>query len=372
MLDRISNIVQSWREQRRGSIEHSQTLRSYRLGEYPDNPTIGLGAAFQAGLLEPKVLCQYAWTQKALHEGPVYLEAWRTASTGLKRTKTSSYYPYLPKNALDVAMSASQMDWKKGWGPESAEDKASPAMRLVQWVHTRDPNWIGNHLDDTFFSSSMSVWDTLLYHDTSTSSWVMANWPERLAGEKFAWGDWLAHTGLWMYPILSRSHQFPKEQWQEVANHLANWAPLSDAQPERKVRNAVALIGFPGKEFRDHDSSSRALLWKALTRGVPADMADPIGAALACAWPDMHPEAAAIKRHFYPQLENTAFAYNASLPDDTGFSTHDCGSSGALATAFLYDTPQAWVQAMMDTWSLTKTAAGAPSMEMELPSNLLD
>ncbi len=324
-----------------------------------------------SGLLEDKVLCQYAWTQKALHEGPIYLEAWRKASKGLKATRKSSYYPYLPKNALDGAMGVFEMTWKKGWGPQSKDDTGSPALRLVQWVHTRDPHWISSHLDDMFFSSSMSVWDTLLYHDTSTSAWAMQQWPERLIDSTFAWNDWLTDTGPWMYPIFNKSYEFPKEQWLDVARHFSAWSPLQSVDPEQRVHKAVALIGFPGKDFRPHNSSHRGILWKALTCGAPPEITEPIGAALACTWPDMHPDCLAIKRHFYPELGNVNSAYDASLPHNHAFSANHLGSSGARATIFLYDSPQLWVQAMLDTWA-HNPARAAPRMEIELPVNFLD
>lgn len=373
MFERIAAHVQSWREQRKSAQLHSDTLDSYRRGEYPDHPTIGLGRAFMDGLLEPSVMCQHAWTQKALHEGPIYLEAWRKASAGLRvKSKRARYYPYLPKNALDVAMSAFRSDWKKGWGPEYEGDTRSPALRAVQWVHRRDPHWIGANLDAVFFGSSMSVWDTLLYHDHDTSAWVMNTWPERLVGHQFPWKDWLSDNAPWMYPILKNTYDMPAEQWLVLSKHLAKWSPLQGMEPETQLRQAVALMGWPNEEIMPHNSSDKGVLWRALTQGVPADIGDPIGAALACAWPDMHPDCIAIKRHFYPALGNFTLAYAASLPEEAAFSANDSRSSGARATVFLYDSPQAWVHAMLGTWAQTRAGLENPAMEMELPGNLLD
>lgn len=372
MLTRLSNTVNTWLKQRQETQLHLETLQAYQRGEYPENPSIGIGQAVMAGILEPRVLCQHAWTQKALKEGPIYLEAWRRASAGLKRTRKASYYPYLPKNALDVAMSVHEMGWKTGWPASSPEDTRSPAMRLVQWVHDRDPHWIGSNLDTTFFSSSMSVWDTLLYHDPSTSNWIMEKFPVRLDEHKFAWKDWLADTGSWLYPMFNKSFDFPKEQWLEIAEHLSHWSLVQTTDPIEQLNEALTLIGFPGKDFGPHLLSNRGLLWKSMTTDVPTEIADPLGAALACAWPDMHPDCLAIGRHFYPQLVNAMPAFVASLPEAVGFTGHAPLASGAVATASLYESPQAWVQAMMDAWSKTKEGFEYPAVEIELPYNFLD
>lgn len=369
MLTRLPHLVHTWIAQRRNARQHSETLMAYQKGDYPENPSIGIGQAFLDGILDRHVLCKYAWTQKALHEGPAYLEAWRKASMQLKITKKERRYAYSAKNALDVAMSAHEMKWKKGWPAQYEGDTRSPAMRLVEWVHNKDPHWIGGNLDVTFFSSSMSVWDTLLYHDISTSAWVMERWPERLEGNKLAWTDWLADTTPWMYPLISKSFSFSKQHWEDVANHIAQWSPLRTLEPAKQLQEAFMLLDFPGKNFRPNDASHRGLLWKALTRDVPTHIADPIGAALACAWPDMHPNDVAIKRLFYPELENTTFASNASLPNEAAFSDRH---AEALATAFLYDSPQAWVKAMLDTWGKRLEGVDEETVTLALPSNLLD
>ena len=369
VFERIVQAVFSSKHQRRERTKHADTLEAYKSGEYPAHPTIGLGQAILDGLLEPKVIHQYAWTQKALHEGPVYLEAWSKASVGLHAGRRLRRYPYRAKNALDVAMSAHSVDWKKGWGPQSDKETSSPAMRLVQWVHERDPHWIGSNLSSTFFSSSMSVWETLLYHDTSTSRWAIEKWPEKLEGHEFPWRDWLGGTAPWMYPILKDSCRMPEAQWVDVAEHLAGWYPLQNMTVLEQLKKAMDLLGQPKKDIRPHDSSDRGIFWKALTTRVPSEFADPIGAALACAWPGMDPDCLAIKRHFYPDLGTLPMEDAALRASASGFPGH---AAAASATVFLYDSPQAWIQAMMNSWAQNNNELGSSAIQLELPSNLLE
>lgn len=371
MFEGIASKLNAWRERHSLLLVHTETLNAYRSGKYPKEPTIGIGLAFQKGLLDAKVFCRYAWCQKALHEGPIFLQAWRKASKELEPVPKSRFYVYRPELVLDVALGLFKNEWTQGWLAESLDDTRSSSMRVVNWIQERDPHWIGNNLDFNLFASSMSVWDALLYHDTSTSAWAMKKWPDRILNHQFPWSDWLNGVTPWMYPITQNAYSAPKEEWTRIAQHIQAWSPLLGMMPEEQLRKAITLLGFPKKEIR-HGASDRGILWKALTNNVPLDIAGPIGAALACAWPDMSPDCVAIKRHFYPELGNATVACDVARQQDNGFPSDEVWSSGAWATLFLYDTPSAWVNAVVDAWSRTKENLDKPAIELDLPLHFLD
>lgn len=366
MIEFISSRIASWRLQRQRTVLHKDTLEAFRQGTYPEHPSIGLGDAYLQGLLEAKVLCSHAWINHALAEGPSFLEAWRKAYLLFRESKKSCYAPYLPRDVLDATLKTGI-----GWAAQSAdEDPNANVLRVVQWVHKHNPQWLSSNLDSIFFRSSMSVWETMLYSDPATSRWAMQQWPERLTGQTFAWKEWISDTFSWTYPMFHNSLSASNAQWHEVANHLSAWSPLKDMEPLEQLNEAIALLKFHKAETNPHSSSNRGLCWKALTSNAPPELADAVGAALGCAWPDMHPDCLAIKRHFHPELVHPPWDDAASPPRDTECASDTPWLSSTRATLFLYDTSAQWVQAIVHSWEQQQLPQ--ETVSIELPTNLFD
>ena len=112
MFERIAIDLNAWRKGRESLALHAKTLTAYCSGKYPRNPTIGIGLAFQQGLLKARVLYQHAWCRDALQEGPIFLEAWKKASTQAKPIKNVRQFLYQPKDVLDDAMCTFQRAWE--------------------------------------------------------------------------------------------------------------------------------------------------------------------------------------------------------------------------------------------------------------------
>ena len=123
------------------------------------------------------------------------------------------------------------------------------------------------------------------------------------------------------------------------------------------------------KELHLGEYNDRGLLWNALTSNVPTDIANSIGAALGCTWPDMHSDCLAIKRHFHPELEEEQTVANDI---ENSVAPQNTWSSGALATLFLYDKSEQWVQAMVNVWASKQNNLNNPTMEIELPLSVFD
>lgn len=370
MFGTIAQRLQDWRAQRERRVEHDGTLRMFRKGEYPAHPTIGLGEAFLTHLVDARTVCGHPWIRLAMHEGPAFLEAWRKASLQLRLSKTKGYCTYSPKEALDSIMSAFQEPWSVGWGPQYEGDARSPSLRVVEWVHRRDPHWLGGNLDVQLFTSSMSVWESLLYRDVDTSDWACTQWPERYKQQQFPWKDWAASESMWLYPLMFKSDARSPAEHAKLTRHLHAWSPLSTVAPTQRLQAAIAMMESPADMQNKCvlPTADRGLVWRALTYGMPADIVDPIGAALACEWPDMHPDCTAIARHFYPLLQSTSWVQGALPTDEMACQKNDT-TRGSFATASLYSDPFAWAHA----FAQQLTAENAQDrVSVELPQNLFD
>lgn len=372
MFGTIAHRLTQWRAQREGLARHEDTLRMFRKGEYPTHATIGLGQAFLTHLVDARTVCGSPWIRAAMHEGPAFLEAWRKASLQLKLSKTKGYYTYSPQKALDSIMSGFQKPWTVGWGPLFEGDERSPSMRVVDWVHRRDPQWIGNNLDVQLFTSSMSVWESLLYRDVDTSAWVVAQWPKRYNQQTFPWRDWATNECMWLYPLVFKCQERSPSEHGRLVAHLSAWSPLNGLAPAQRLQEAMAMLELPPNIQKNQASiptADRGLIWKALTHGMPIDVVDPIGAALACAWPDMHPDCTAIARHFYPELQPVSWEHEA-LPTDGPACPKNDALRGSFATASLYNDPLVWAHAFAQT--LVPDGAQEHATDVSLPANLLD
>lgn len=366
MIDFISNRIAQWRLQRQRLVLHEDTLNAYKQGHYPSAPSIGLGDAYLQGLLEARVLCGHSWLESGIAEGPSFLDAWKSASQVFRNNKKSCYAPYLSRDVLDLVLTRGV-----GWAPKNEDEKPNEGvLRVVKWVHQHNPQWIGNHLDDIFFRSSMSVWDTMLYSDHATSTWAMEQWPKHFKDQHLAWNDWVKDEFSWNYPMFQHSLRYSSEQWHNTAKHLAGWSPLKGFEPMEQLERALALFNNAKIVEAPDRSSHRGLCWKALTVDVPPELADAIGAALALAWPDMHPDCLAIKRHFYPDLEHPTWPAEASPQPVAACPTHGAWLSSTGATLFLYDTPTEWIDAIVQSWH--QTHGHQEHFSLALPSNLLE
>ncbi len=371
MFGTIAQRLQDWRALRERRAQHDDTLRMFRKGDYPTHASIGLGEAFLAHLVDAQTVCGHPWIRSAMHEGPLFLEAWRKASLQLKSYRTKGYCMYTPKAALDSIMSAFEEPWAQGWGPQFDGDARSPSFRVVQWIHARDPHWMGSNLDVQLFTSSMSVWESLLFRDVQTSEWACTQWPERYRQQKFPWNDWAASESMWLYPLVFKCHARSPAEHAKLTAHLHGWSPLRGMEPMQRLQAAIAMMPLPAnaQEKCVLERADRGLIWRALTHGMPPSIVDPIGAALACEWPDMHPDCTAIARHFYPLLQPTEWVQEA-LPADASLCTKVDLLRGSFATASLYSEPLAWVEAFAQ--QLNPAAGIENTTAVELPSNIFE
>lgn len=368
MLSSLIKNYSAWRERRFDYGAHQDTLNSYAQGVYPNKPSIGIGQAYQKGLLRAEVLCSYRWVREALNEGPVFLESWYDASLKGRRIPNKRVpFHYSPKEVLDTALGLFDKSWMTGWlNPDT-----SPAMAVISWVETKDPHWCGNHLEETFFSSSLSLWDSIFYHDIDTSRWAIKEWPERAKETRHPWKDWIENKFSWLYSISHQSFLFPLDKWWDVVDHMALWSPFkasntTSLRESEILSRAIELTGIPTDASLNMElSAHRGIHWFALVHGLPPGLTHPIGAALGATWPGMDPTCIAIGRHFYPNMQYV------SWPDSPNVDispAQNAWHNVAASTMFFYEDPQSWSAALVKSWAEQLTQ---PNL-YALPENAFD